>query len=92
MVKRTIVVVRWADAHSGASSWVSIDELDKTGEVVICSVGFLLPVEHGGRDHHVTLVQSFDDTHVDHVLHIPVGMVRSMKTVGSFKIDSVRHH
>ncbi len=90
-MKRTIVVVKWADAHAGASSWVSIDDLDKHGEVIICSVGFLLPVEDGGRDHHVTLVQSFDDTHVDHVLHIPVGMVRSMKTVGTFKIDSQRH-
>lgn len=90
-MKRTIVVVEWADAHSGASSWVSIDELDKTGEVVITSVGFLLPVEQGGREHHVTLVQSFDDTNVDHVIHVPVAMVRNMKTVGSFKIASQRH-
>jgi len=90
-VKRTIVVVEWADAHAGADTWLPISALDKHGEVVIASCGFLLPVDEGGRDKHVTLVQSFDDDHVDHVLHIPVGMVRKIKTVGSFKITSHRH-
>jgi hypothetical protein len=91
-VKRQIVVVEWADAHSGSANWISIDELDKSGEVIIVTAGFLLPVEHGGRDKHVTIVQSFDDTHVDHVLHIPVDMVRCMKTVGNYVITSDRHH
>lgn len=90
-MKRQIVIVEWADAHAGSINWISIDELDKEGEVIICSAGFLLPIEQGGREKHVTLVQSFDDTHVDHVLHIPVDMVRSMKTVGNYLISSERH-
>lgn len=90
-MKRQIVVIEWADAHAGADSWTSIDSLDKDGEVVIVTAGFLLPIEQGGRDQHVTIVQSFDDTHVDHVLHVPVAMIRSMKHVGNYVITSDRH-
>lgn len=92
MVKRTVTLVEWADAHGATDSWTPISDLETDGEVVIFSVGFLLPVEEGGRNLHVTLVQSFDDDHVDNVLNIPVGMVRKITDIGSFNICSDTRH
>lgn len=82
-MKKTVVVVEWLDAHQGTDSWTHIDDLD-TEERVIHTVGFLLSSEDGGKDNHVTLLQSIDEEQemVDNVLHIPVAMVRVMRTLG----------
>lgn len=75
-------IVRWADAHAGADHWTPLGEMDDDGEYIVQSVGFLVPVDEGGKPDHVTLVQSITpDDHVDHVIHIPVGMVRTIVSV-----------
>lgn len=79
MAKLSVVLVRWADAHAGVEHWHSLEELEDDGEYIVQSVGWLIPVGDGGKDGHVTLVQSLtEDEQVDHVLHIPVAMVRSV--------------
>ena len=76
----TVVLVTWHDAHSGAESWINIKDLDiEPAEVQ--SVGFLLATSDGGKPDHVTLYQSRNEDSVDHVLHIPVGMVKHIKVL-----------
>jgi hypothetical protein len=79
----SIVLVEWVDAHQETSSWTAIEDLDSEGDRLIRTVGFLLPVDDGGKSGHVTIVQSWDEEQemVDNVLHIPVGMVRKMSAV-----------
>lgn len=80
---RSIAVVIWADAHQATDSWTHISDLDNETERVIHTVGFLLPVDDGGKTNHVTIAQSLDEQEdmVDNVLHIPVAMVKSLKAV-----------
>ena len=80
MAGLSLVLVRWADAHSGIGHW---HELETTGEddaeYLVQSVGWLIPADKGGKHGHVTLAQSLTpDDMVDHILHIPKGMVRQM--------------
>jgi len=79
----TIVFIEWADAHQGTDGWTSIEDLEDDGERIIHTVGFLLPVDEGGKDDHVTIVQSFDvqQEMVDNVVHVPSSMVRTMRVV-----------
>lgn len=88
----SIVIVEWADAHQATDSWTAIEDLDDEGERVIHTVGFLLPVDEGGKDQHVTIFQSLDEEQemVDNVLHIPVGMVKSMRAVSFDRVGSAR--
>ena len=87
----TVVLVTWHDAHSGAESWINIKDLD-TDPAEVQSVGFLLATSDGGKlDHvtlygHVTLYQSFNEDSLDHVLHIPVGMVQKMTVLMELEI------
>ncbi len=83
----TVVLVTWHDAHSGAESWINIKDLD-TDPAEVQSVGFLLSTGDGGKPDHVTLYQSRNEDSVDHVLHIPVGMVRTMKVLMELEINS----
>ena len=83
----TAVLVTWHDAHSGAESWINIKDLD-TEPAEVQSVGFLLATSDGGKPDHVTLYQSRNEDSLDHVLHIPVGMVRTMKVLMELEIKS----
>ena len=83
----TVVLVTWHDAHSGAESWINIKDLD-TEPAEVQSVGFLLATSDGGKPDHVTLYQSRNEDSVDHVLHIPVRMVRTMKVLMELEIKS----
>ena len=74
----TVVLVTWHDAHSGSESWINIKDLD-TDPAEVQSVGFLLATTDGGIADHITLYQSRNEESVDHVLHIPVCMVKSIK-------------
>ena len=76
----TVVLVTWHDAHSGAESWINIKDLD-TEPAEVQSVGFLLATSDGGKPYHVTLYQSRNEDSADHVLHIPVGMVKHIKVL-----------
>lgn len=76
-----IVAVLWADAHAGAGHWAELDTED-LGEHLVLSVGLLVNEDHGGKPNHITLAQSkTPDEFYDHVLYIPTGMVREMKTL-----------
>jgi hypothetical protein len=83
----TVVLVTWHDAHSGAESWINIKDLD-TEPAEVQSVGFLLATRDGGKPDHVTLYQSRNEDSVDHVLHIPVRMVRTMKVLMELEIKT----
>ena len=83
----TVVLVTWHDAHSGAESWINIKDLD-TEPAEVESVCFLLATGDGGKPDHVTLYQSRNEDSVDHVLHIPVRMVRTMKVLMELEIKT----
>ena len=83
----TAVLVTWHDAHSGAESWINIKDLD-TEPAEVQSVGFLLATSDGGKPDHVTLYQSRNEDSLDHVLHIPVGMVRTIKVLMDLEINT----
>ena len=83
----TVVLVTWHDAHSGAESWINIKDLD-TEPAEVESVGFLLATSDGGKPDHVTLYQSRNEDSVDHVLHIPVRMLRTMKVLMELEIKT----
>ena len=80
----TAVLVTWHDAHSGSESWVNIKDLD-LDPAVVQTVGFLLA---GGKPDHVTIYQSRIEDAIDHVLHIPVKMVVSIKVLMDLEINS----
>ena len=83
----SVVLVTWHDAHSGAESWISIKDLD-SDPAVVESVGFLLNGEEGGKPDHLTLFQSRIGDEIDHVLHIPVGMVQKIKVLMELDINN----
>ena len=75
----TIVHVVWHDAHSVGTGWHNPDTIEDV-PCVVHTVGYLMT---GAKDGHVVVAQSFtDDGDVDHVLAIPVGMVKSMTVCG----------
>jgi hypothetical protein len=78
---RTMVVVRWHDAHSATDTWTPIDDIG-TDPCEVVSCGFLLPISDGGKEDHITIFQSKTDADdVDGVLCIPVAMVQDMKVM-----------
>ena len=83
----TAVLVTWHDAHSGAESWINIKDLD-TEPAEVQSVGFLLSTSDGAKPDHVTLYQSRNEDSLDHVLHIPVGMVKTIKVLMDLEINT----
>ncbi len=83
----TAVLVTWHDAHSGSESWVNIKDLD-LDPAIVQTVGFLLATSDGGKPDHVTIYQSRNEDNIDHVLHIPVKMVVSIKVLMDLEINS----
>jgi len=81
----TAVLVIWHDAHSGSESWINIKDLD-TEPAEVKSVGFMLAPADGGKPDHITLYQSRNEDSLDHVLHIPVGMVKSIELLMGLEI------
>ena len=80
--KPSIVLIEWADASGEEPGWITLEELEDEGEVLVQTVGFLIPSdEPGGKKDHVTVMQTFHDGDAIHVFHIPCGMVRSMKVL-----------
>lgn len=77
MNDRSLVLVHWTDAHSMSDySWMAIEDLSNEPREIM-SVGIILP---NVCRNHLVLAQSIDpaaDT-VDHVLAIPLGMVKSI--------------
>ena len=81
----TVVLVTWHDAHSGSESWINIKDLD-IDPAEVQSVGFVLATTDGGKPDHITLYQSRNEESVAHGLHIPVGMVKSIKALMELEI------
>jgi len=73
----TVVHMVWHDAHSLASSWIELSDID-VEPAVVESVGFLLV---GVKPNHIVLAQSFTGDECDHILAVPVEMVRSMQVL-----------
>ena len=72
-----VVHMVWHDAHSLGSSWTEVDDID-VEPAVVESVGFLLV---DVKPNHIVLAQSFTGDECDHILAVPVEMVRSMKVL-----------
>lgn len=74
------VLITWADAHAHEGSWVYINDIEDTGEYLVTSVGWLLPPGEGGFSNHASIAQSHGpDNAIDHIIHIPTGMIRSVQ-------------
>lgn len=88
MVTLQIVQVLWADAHAGEAGWCDFDDFVDDGEVLVYSVGYLIPLgEKGSKAEHVTLWQSVGGFDGFNSFHIPVGMVRKVTILGSATIE-----
>jgi hypothetical protein len=82
-----VVLVCWADAHTGESGWQTLETYEDDGEVIVETVGFLVPAdEPGGKKDHVTVWQSYHGGEGINPFHIPVGMIRTMKTISDISI------
>ena len=70
------VIVTWLDAHADRSGgWCLPTDLDDQ-PYQVRSIGYL--IEPPPKADHVSLAQSVgDDGALDHVLHIPKGMVQA---------------
>lgn len=81
---RSVVLIRWKDAHAGEGGWLEMDDYDDDGLAVVETVGFLIPAdEPGGKAHHVTVWQSISEDDGIHPFHIPVEMVLEMTVLNS---------
>jgi len=73
----SVVYVKWHDAHAVAPSWVALDDIPDEPAVVE-SVGWLVS---NCISQHIVLAQSLLGDEGDHIIAIPVGMVRAMRTL-----------
>ncbi len=74
-----IVRIVWADAHCGDPGWIELDHVEDDGEMLVTTVGFLIPPGEGGKEGHITLYQTYTDGEGIHPFFIPIGMVRETK-------------
>ena len=83
----TFVEIVWHDAHADTTTWIEKDEISENPCVVV-SCGILLPE---AKPDHIVLSQSMNSyDQLDCVLSVPVGMVQSMRVLGS-GLDATEH-
>lgn len=71
-----IARVIWHDAHDQSETWMDITEIDGD-PCVVTSVGYLI---EASKPAHIVLAQSVtDQTTIDNVVAIPLGMVQSIE-------------
>jgi hypothetical protein len=77
-----VLLVVWADTHADKmGTWQPIEDIEDDGEYLVETVGFVI---EGAKERHLTLAQSMSpDAQVDHLLHIPVGMIRSVQQLSA---------
>ena len=75
----SVVYVKWHDAYAVAPSWLALDDIVNEPAIVE-SVGWLVC---DAIVDHIVLAQSVLGDEGDHILAIPVGMVREMRTLFS---------
>lgn len=86
--KYSMVRVVWADAHTSESGWLNMDEQADDGEVLVHTVGYLIPAgDAGSKDKHIAVWQTLCDGEGIHGFYIPVAMVREMVVLG---VDTLR--
>ena len=91
MIQYSAVLVHWADAHTSEPGWLQLDTYDDDGEVVVATVGFLVPVgDPGSKEGHVSLWQTLCDGEGIHGFHIPVQMVREVRVLGPSSVESLK--
>ena len=74
-MKHPIVEIIWHDAHSIGDTWMPLPV--DTDPCIVCSIGWLLP---DAKPDYVVIAQSFTNEEMnDHVLAIPVGMIKETK-------------
>lgn len=79
-----MALIYWADACGGDAGWLTLDEVEDDGEVLVQSVGFLVPVgDPGSKENHITLLQSIHDGEGINLFYIPVAMVRKIFLLSS---------
>jgi len=77
-----IVLVTWADAHAGDGGWQELEGYEDDGEVLVLTLGFLVPADSpGGKKGHVTVWQTYHGGEGINPFHIPAGMVRNLTTL-----------
>ncbi len=81
--KDQLVAVTWADAHSLDSfDWKSVKDLNlDDGDYLITSVGYKLPDPISKKKHLVIYQSRTADGDLDHVLCVPVAMIRSIRVL-----------
>ena len=83
----TFVEIVWHDAHADTTTWIEKDEISENPCVVV-SCGILMPE---AKPDHIVLSQSMNSyDQLDCVLSVPVGMVQSMRVLGS-GLDATEH-
>jgi hypothetical protein len=86
-VVATFVEIVWHDAHADTTTWIEKDEISENPCVVV-SCGILMPE---AKPDHIVLSQSMNSyDQLDCVLSVPVGMVQSMRVLGS-GLDATEH-
>lgn len=86
--KYSMVRVVWADAHTSESGWLDMADYADNGEILVHTVGYLIPVgDDGSKDKHISVWQTLCDGEGIHGFHIPVAMVRDMVVLG---VDTLR--
>lgn len=77
---RQIVWLQWADIHMSEGGWQELDKYEDDGEMLVDTVGFLIPVgDPGSKDRHVTVWQTLCRGEAIHAIHIPVENIRHIK-------------
>jgi len=76
-MRHPLVVVVWHDAHSIGDTWMPLPF--EVTPCVVESVGWLVA---DVKADHVVIAQSFNNTEdYDHILAIPLGMVKELRRV-----------
>lgn len=79
-----LVLVRWKDAHADGTTWTSLEEIEKA-PYIVTTVGIHLEEV---KPDHITVVQSRgQDGALDHILHIPGGMVLEIVPLKAKKVE-----
>jgi hypothetical protein len=83
----TYVEIIWHDAHALTDSWIELDDIDDEPCVVVSVGHVLLPSVK--KDHVVVSQSANSQEQFDCVLAVPVGMIKSMRVLGTSNIVSV---
>ena len=77
---RQIVLLQWADIHMSEGGWQDLDKYEDDGEMMVDTVGFLIPLgDPGSKDRHITVWQTLCKGEGIHAIHIPVENIRHIK-------------